>query len=161
MTTLPGSAGPGINLITPISTISDFDQFTIKMDQQLNSNTRAFARYSRNVTTNITPGILPEYTTAAPAGAHNAVAGLNQVIRPTLINEFRASYSRNTLHQGPGFKTDINFAQQLGLKNTMSRDPEFNALPTVAMAGYTSLGGSALITHLSRNGAASIPTLII
>ena len=147
VTTLPGTAGPGINLITPISTINDFDQFTIKMDQQLNSNTRAFARYSRNVTTNITPGILPEYTTAAPAGAHNAVAGLNQVIRPTLINEFRASYSRNTLHQGPGFKTDINFAQLLGLKNTMSRDPEFNALPTVAMAGYTRLGGAALITQ--------------
>jgi hypothetical protein len=144
---LPGALGPGINLVTPISTVGDFDQFTVKIDQQINSNSHAFARYTFHDLTNITPGIVPQYTTAGPARDQNAVLGANQVIRPNLINEFRAAFSRHTLHQGPGFQSDTNFAQQLGLQNVLSLRPSFNGLPMAAITGYTTVGAPALITQ--------------
>jgi hypothetical protein len=147
VTALPGSLGPGINLITPISTASGFNQFTLKFDQQVNSDHRAFLRYTRNTNVNRNPGISPQYATAAPSLDLSIVVGLNSVIRPTLINEFRAGFSRHTLHQGPAFADAPNFAAQMGLQNTLSRQPEFNALPSVAITGYTTLGGAALITQ--------------
>ena len=144
---LPGALGPGINLVTPISTRISFDQFTLKFDQQISNNNRAFLRYTKNTAANIGPGLVPQYQTAAPTLDLSIVAGLNTVFRPNLINEFRASFSRHTLHQGPDFANSANFADQLGIQNTLSHQPQFNSLPTVAITGYTSVGGAALITQ--------------
>ena len=155
---LPGSAGPGINLVTPTSNVSNFDQFTIKFDQRIGTNNRAFVRYATNQTATLNPGLVKELTTSAPASDKNAVAGLNQVIPPNLINEFRASFSRHTLHQGP-IENSTNFAKELGLKNTMSTDPAFNALPTVGITGYSSTGRAAMgreAGFLSLAGTASV-----
>ncbi|HTM48355.1 MAG TPA: TonB-dependent receptor [Bryobacteraceae bacterium] len=147
VTTLPpGALGPGINLITPVSTAGDFDQFTIKVDQQFSANSHGFARYTFHDNTNINPSLVPEYTQNGLARDQSALLGHNWVLRPSLINEFRAGFSRHTLHQGPPhFGT--NFAEALGLKNTLSRNASFNALPTVNITGFTGLGGSSLITQ--------------
>ena len=147
VTGLPGIDGPGVNLLSPTSTASGFNQVTAKFDQQINSNNHAFVRYTRNPATTMTPGISPQYTTAGPSLDLQAVAGLNTVITPTLINEFRASFARHTLHQGSGYDTSTNFAEEMGLQNTLSREPQFNSLPSVAITGYTTTGGSALITQ--------------
>ena len=62
---LPGALGPGVNLVTPISATNNFDQFTVKFDEQINSNSHAFARYTFNDLLNSTPGLVPQYTTPA------------------------------------------------------------------------------------------------
>jgi TonB dependent receptor len=146
-TALPGAFGPGINLVTPISAVGNFDQFTVRFDHQFSSNSHGFARYTFNDSTNITPGLVPQYTTSGLARDQNAVLGHNMVIHPTLINEFRASFSRHTLHQGPGFHSSTNFAESMGLQNTLSREPSFNSLPIANLTGYTAMGGPALITQ--------------
>lgn len=147
VTVLPGAFGPGINLVTPISTRVSFDQMTVKFDEQIGNNNHAFVRYTRNAATNIGPGLVPQYQTAAPTLDLSAVAGLNTVIAPTLIKELRVSFSRHTLHQGPDFANAANFAAQMGIQNTLSREPEFNSLPAVTITGYTAVGGSALIAQ--------------
>ncbi len=147
VTQLPGSLGPGINLVVPISNAVGFNQFTIKGDQQLGNNNHGFLRYTKSAANNIGPGLVPQYQTAAPTLDLSIVAGLNTILRPNLINEFRASFSRHTLHQGPNFADSANFANQLGLQNTLSQQPEFNALPSVLITGYTTVGGAALITQ--------------
>jgi hypothetical protein len=143
-----GALGPGINLITAVSTVGDWDQFTVKFDHQFSSNNRGFARYTFNDNTSINGAILPLYRQGGLSRQQNAVLGDNHVFRPNLINEFRASLSRHTLHQGPAEKSETNFASQLGLKNMLSvNNPTFNALPAVSMTGFSSFGGVSLITQ--------------
>jgi hypothetical protein len=148
VTALPGTYGPGINLVSPVSNATGFNQLTTKFDEQMGNNNHAFVRYTRNAATSMTPSIEPLYSTTAPTLDLNAMAGLNTILRPNLINEFRASFSRHTLHQGaPVNQGSVNFAQEMGLQNVLSLEPGFNSLPSVAITGYTTVGGVALITQ--------------
>ncbi|MBM3735468.1 MAG: TonB-dependent receptor [Acidobacteria bacterium] len=143
-----GSLGPGINLLTPVSTANDWDQHTLKFDQQLNRAGQFFARYTTNESQNITAAIHPLYRNSPRGRQYNIVAGHNFLFRPNLINEFRGAFSRHKLLQGPPEPHPQNFADVLGLRNLLSRsDPAFNSLPAVNLTGFTGLGGPALITQ--------------
>lgn len=146
-TLLPGALGTGVNLITPSGALANFDQFTVKIDHQFNSSNHFFGRYSFNDNTSAGAAILPIYQLGGFSRQQSAVLGDNHVFRPNLINEFRANFNRHTLHQGPAEHSSTNYAQQLGLKNLLSDNPSFNALPVVGITGFTGVGGQSLITQ--------------
>jgi hypothetical protein len=88
------------------------------------------------------------YQTTGRSKQYHIVLGHNQIIRPTIINEFRASFSRHQLRQGPAEESSVNFAETLGLRNLLGRDSKaFNSLSAVALTGFTGLGGPSLITQ--------------
>jgi len=148
VTAARGSLGPGINLITPISTANDWDQYTFKADRHFQSAGHVFGRFTSNKSQNITAAISPLFRNSPRSRQYNIVIGHNQVIRANLINEFRGGFSRHTLRQGPPETATQNFAEILGLRNLLSRDlPEFNSLAAVNITGFTGLGGPALITQ--------------
>jgi hypothetical protein len=143
-----GTFGIGLNWIAPVSTRNDWDQVTLKADHHLSSSSNLFVRYTSNDPNNIGVAILPIYRTAGDSRQHNAVVGHNHVFRPNLINEFRASFSRHTLNQGPATQHTRNIAEFLGLRNLLSREFErFNSIPVVSLTGLTGMGGPALITQ--------------
>ncbi|MDX1982356.1 MAG: TonB-dependent receptor [Bryobacteraceae bacterium] len=146
-----GAFGPGINYVNPLSTRNGFDQFTVRGDHNITSTSNVFVRYSLNDNESYGASLLPQYQQSGLSRQHNAVAGHNHVIRPTLINELRANFSRHSLNQGPAFQFDRNMAELFGLRNLLGRtEGRFNALPTVNITGFAGMGGPALITQRVR-----------
>ena len=141
-TLLPGALAPGVNLITATGALSNFDQFTMKVDHQITSTNHLFARYTFNDNTSLGAAILPLYGLGGFSRQQSAVLGDNHVFRPNLINEFRVGFNRHTLHQGPATHSDTNFAQELGLKNLLSNNPSYNSLPAVSITGFSGVGGN-------------------
>jgi hypothetical protein len=153
VTTAPrGAFGPGINYVNPLSTRNGFDQFTVRGDHNLTSTSNLFVRYSLNDNESYAASLLPQYQQSGLSRQHNAVAGHNHVIRPNLINELRANFSRHSLNQGPAFSFDRNMAELFGLRNLLGRADasRYNALPTVNITGFAGMGGPALITQRVR-----------
>jgi len=153
VTSLPrGAFGPGINFITAVSGVNDSDQLTVRGDHHITSQSLLLGRYTYNDNNNRNPSIVPLYEVGAPSRQQSALLGHNHVLRPNLINEFRLSFSRHSLWQGPGFPHPNNVAETLGLRNILSRTaPAFNSIPVVNLTGFTGIGGPALITQRVNN----------
>lgn len=147
--TLPrGALGPGVNLITAISTQNDSRQYTLKFDHHTQRFGQFFGRYTANKSENVGAAIHPLYRNSPRSKQYNVVLGHNHIFRPDLINEFRGSFSRHTLLQGPPDPPAQNLAEVLGLRNLLSRtEPAFNSLAAVNITGFTGLGGPGLITQ--------------
>ncbi len=153
-TDLPlGTFGRGLNWVAAASQPNDFAQFTGKVDQHFSSSSNGFVRYTFNDTTNIQPpsnrpAILRIYDHSFLSRQQNAVFGHNWVLKPNVINEFRAGFSRHSQHQQSVVATSFgrNFAQAVGLKNLISAVvPAANSVPQVSITGFTTLGGGVLI----------------
>jgi hypothetical protein len=147
---LLGTYGRGLNFIRPVSHTSDSGQFTIKLDGSVTKNINAFARYTTNHPTATNRKLADLWDSTNDAHLHNFVVGLNQVIKPNLINEFRLSWGRRDAVTSPRVAAahESNFAQELGITNTISGAVrEANALPTVTITGLTAMGGPAWVTE--------------
>ncbi len=142
-----GSFGPGINIVNPISTRNGFDQFTMRGDHNISSSSNLFVRYTLNDNETYSATILPQYQQSGLSRQHNGVLGHNHVFRPNLINELRLNYNRHRLLQGPAFSFQRNIAEQLGLRNLLSRQTQYNALPSVNITGFAGMGGPSVITQ--------------
>jgi len=103
------SNGQTINnyLINP-SLIRDDDQGDIKVDHRFGDQNQAFARYSMQRTQRFLPPTLPNGDGGTTGGAGNGLiraqgAALNDThtFRPTLLNEFRAGFSRYSIQVDP------------------------------------------------------------
>jgi hypothetical protein len=145
-----GSVGAGLNYITAGSGVSSWDQVTGRVDHSFSSDSNGFVRYTMTDNTTLPLALLPSYPQATLSRQQSAVAGHNLVIRPNLINEFRAGFARHTAHYLPNAArlSDRKYAEIIGLKNLLSLSiPSANAPPTVGITGFTGFGGSALITQ--------------
>ena len=147
VTNLPlGTFGRGLNYQKPVSHSSDSGQLTIKLDHHVRKNIITFARYTTNKPHSINRKLSDLWDSASRSEQHNAVAGLNFVFRPNVLNEFRISWGRASSSSDPRVATTYpgNFARILGLTNTISGViPGANALPTVNITGFTAMGGPA------------------
>ena len=145
-----GTFGRGRNVTKAVSSQNDSDQWTAKGDVHFNQNLNGFVRYTSNDPISIGKRISDLFDISSDQRQHNAVAGLNWVAGPRLINEFRMSYSMHRLLRNPliANTTQRNFSRELGLQNLLSGVvPVANAVPQVNITGFSALGGPSWITQ--------------
>lgn len=127
------------------SQVLDQDQFTVRVDQQITNNHRAFVRYSFINYQENDPNVFPSlgYASLNTRG-HNFVAALNSNLKPTLINEARFSYLPNVIDL-QAFLQGTNFYAQAGIpgfEDTGHRPGVAGSFPDFGWSGYASLSGS-------------------
>src|ERR1017187_9253969 len=127
------------------SQVLDQDQFTVRVDQQITSNHRAFVRYSFINYQESDPNTFPAlgYASLNTRG-HNIVVALNSNLKPTLINEARFSYLPNAIDL-QAFLQGTNFYSQAGVpgfEDTGHRPGVAGSFPDFSFSGYASLSGS-------------------
>ncbi|MBZ5626966.1 MAG: carboxypeptidase-like regulatory domain-containing protein [Acidobacteriia bacterium] len=127
------------------SQVLDQDQFTVRVDQTITNNHRAFVRYSFINYQENDPNAFPAlgYASLNTRG-HNFVAALNSNLKPTLINEARFSYLPNSIDL-TAFLQGTNFYTQAGVpgfEDTGHRPGDAGSFPDFGWSGYASLSGS-------------------
>ena len=129
---------------TPSQAI-DFDQYTIRLDHQINAHNRLFARWIYVNNREVDPNAAPTLKTAALNSIGQDIAvGLITNIGSNKVNEMRAHYLPSHVRlqaflQGPDFNAQFGvagFTPQL-------RPGTGGSFPDYAFSGYASLQGSA------------------
>lgn len=127
------------------SQVLDQDQATVRVDQTITNNHRAFVRYSFINYQQNDPNTQPAlgYASLNTRG-HNIVAALISNLKPTLINEARFSYLPNSIDlqaflQGTNFYSEASVP---GFEDTGHRPGVAGSFPDFSWSGYASLSGS-------------------
>jgi hypothetical protein len=122
------------------------DQWTLRGDQEITSNHKAFVRVSLVRNTEHTPAAFPALGATDLSGpARNIAASLSSNLRPSLMHEVRVSfmygeYRSNAYFQGQG--AEFNRAAGLtGLQD--NQDPTISSLPAFSWAGLSGFSGNA------------------
>jgi hypothetical protein len=166
----PTAAGRFNNYSANLTQKQNWDQGDIRVDQQISPKDQFFARYSIQNTETIVPSTYPATTIpgikgpvnlsdeAAFAGtsfqpAQHAVASYVRVIAPSLVNEFRAGYSRYRLdYTADQFAPGAGLANQLGIPNANVTPNEQN-LTIFSPAGYLGVGQTRSLPLFRRENA--------
>lgn len=125
----------------------DTDQFTIRVDHQINEKNRLFGRYilydseqfvpfTRN-TIAFNPQAPPGFGSNYDDFSQNVGIGLTTVLRPTLTSDFRIGFNRieSTRNQ---VNADLGFLDSLGISRIA---PTLNrGIPNMSIPGFASLG---------------------
>ncbi len=127
------------NVSTPISS----DQGDVRIDHYFNGNQNVFVRYSyKSMGSSESPlnvGSPVLGTVATPQTLSNLTGAYNWVIRPTLVNEFRAGFS--STDNLTNFNANAaNLVQQIGIQG-LPQIPSFAAAPNFSINGFVSTGG--------------------
>jgi len=133
------------------------DQFTVRLDHQLNAQQQLFGRllYSRDLQT--MPFVPDSFANNPPAPPGfgdnvqdtgvNLALGLTSIFRPTLINDFRFGYSffSGTKH---GQNVNSGFLQSLGIARAPGSTN--HGIPAIDIPGYADLGDSDIFQPEDR-----------
>ena len=141
---LPNRNTPRQNYVSSPLLRDTNDQFDVRVDHQLSAGQDLTVRYSFGDRSYFEPfsganfAAIPGYGVDVPRRGQNLMAAHTAVIRPELLNEFRASFNRvasSVLQQG---RTGAGNAQ-VGLP-VISRNPLDAGLSFITLPGYSSLG---------------------
>ena len=139
------AANSPINLAGVSTDRIDSDQFLTRGDHRFGANDRIFARYLivsaslKNV-----PLERINQSTTTPR-AQNLAIGYSKILGPTVLNDFRYGYNRQT-DDTLGFHTNTEFTQRdLGLDFRVVPDgnrtltPREEGLPNISITGFTGI----------------------
>ena len=144
---------PGL-LITPYSSLNNFRQDIIRLDQNIGDRVRVYARYMQDVVPQNAPFSLwggANYpgveTTSINAPGRNLVANVTATISPRIVNEVEFvdawgainSDLTNAIANSPSFTSQLT-------NNTAFQDP-YGRAPNVSIDGYTGLGNGSAPYH--------------
>lgn len=119
---------PGIGGILPNANYQSLDpqktrtdQALTRIDYNLGSNDRLYGRYTFSDTTTLGPPVWPKFGYSHELRGQHAMLNWSHSISPTVINEFRAGYSRFSQFElvESAFKRDV--AEELGLAHAAYR----------------------------------------
>ena len=122
----------------------DWDQFTIRIDHQINSSNRFFARWAYINNRETDPNFAPLLKTASlTSNGQDIAAGLITNIGANKVQDFRAHYMPSHVRlsaflQGPDFNAANNIQGFTGL----SRPDTGSSFPDYSFSGYNALQGS-------------------
>jgi hypothetical protein len=96
------------------------------------------------------PGTAPLQGLSRPLDPRNVVNQLTTAFSPRVINVLRMGYQRDySPYQYEGSGGNVNFSQELGLKNTTTNPADFFA-PPFGLAGFSGTGGSYNLQTISN-----------
>lgn len=144
-----GSGESNNFLLNPLRP-NDGDRYDIKVDQIISNNDTMFVRFSRGADTLVEPSYLgfpavgagPSVPGTADQPVSQIVASETHLFAPTVINEFRAGWTRLNLHQLP-LTWGENITSDLGFPGVNDPgDPYTSGLAIFNIANITGLGDS-------------------
>src|SRR5579872_2331774 len=148
---------PPSNWRRQIGFTDNYDQFTFRFDENLNSRNTLYERYLYYDAAQNSPDAF-NYT-AYPQSGQNFALGETFTITPSVVNEFKAGYNRSIhfiLPVNPGG----NPLTDLGIQNLAgSLFPIDYGTTSVAIAGYSN-PGNGTITQGSRENVYSLADTI-
>src|SRR5262249_46422685 len=122
------------------------DQWTIRGDQEITANHKAFVRVSIVRNQEDDPAAFPALGSTHLSGpARNIAAALTSNLRANMIHEARVSfmygeYRSNAYFQGQG----VEFNKQAGITGLeQNQDPVIASLPAFTWSGYAGFSGNA------------------
>ncbi|MDP2998175.1 MAG: TonB-dependent receptor [Bryobacterales bacterium] len=111
----------------------DADQFDVRIDHALSSKNNLFGRFSLSNQTNPNPGSFDGFIGGSNTQYRNirqAVMNDTHVFSPTVVNEFRAGYTR---HNGSRIVDDVNGGVKFALANNLAMFPfPVKGFPSIA-----------------------------
>ena len=122
----------------------DWDQFTIRIDHQIGSNNRFFARWAYINNREIDPNFAPLLNTASlTSNGQDIAVGLITNIGANKVQDFRTHYMPSHVRlsaflQGPDFNAENNIQGFSGL----ARPGTGSSFPDYSWSGYAALQGS-------------------
>lgn len=141
---LPNS--PDGTFVSTPTTEFDANQVTIRLDQQITTNNKLFARFSRHQTAEETPSAFPALgSTRLEGPAWNLAVAMTSNLGSRMIHELRISrmygeYRSTAYFQGEGTR----LLQQAGVTGLEGiQDPNIASLPAFSFSGYEGFSGNA------------------
>jgi len=145
---LPNRSVPRQNFVSSPSERDRNDQFDVRLDHQLARASDLSVRYSLADRTFYEPfsgpgfAAIPGFGIDVPRRAHNLMISETHSFRPTLLNEFRAAFTRvagSVLQEGRRGLTN----QQVGLP-VISNNPRDAGMSFITLPGFSSVGDEYL-----------------
>ncbi len=124
----------------------NLDQWDIRIDHNITTKQKFFARYSRRNTENVPAIFFPKDLTIGEGrviesdSVHGAVADYSNTLSPTMIFNARLGFARTLYtfaNQGLGFSPST-----LGFPKYLDQILDVQMFPRIGAAGYVSLGGN-------------------
>ncbi|HEY6991669.1 MAG TPA: carboxypeptidase regulatory-like domain-containing protein [Bryobacteraceae bacterium] len=136
----PVNSGLTSNTFNSQRTYTHGDQGDAKVDWNISSKDRLFARYSRSSIDNPTINSNPlQYNNFGNFPIQNGVIDYTRTISPTLVNDFRAGVNYNVGNTGTSASDLPNLPQQFGIPGVQS-----NILPAQVIPTYTTFGSAGV-----------------
>ncbi|MFN0088006.1 MAG: TonB-dependent receptor domain-containing protein, partial [Blastocatellia bacterium] len=164
---LPQPTGPGINTVNYASSPvrpQDASTFDARIDHRLTEKMNMFGRYSFNDVTTVQPPGFPAANGVNPGGvfsfagpnesrAQNIQLNLVRTIRPNLLLELKAGYTRvaiqsKTINDGKNSANDLGFPCT-GVSCVNIGDQQTYGLPRVVIQGFQDLGDAWFVPLLN------------
>jgi hypothetical protein len=143
---VPGTGFFNNNFISNGILNNNVDQFDIRVDHNVSTNDRVFARYSFQNTDRVEPPVLEDPVASGDFSSdilnrgQSAVGGWSRVIGSSIFNEFRTSWNKvrsDVIH--PAFGLDVN--AQYGIVGVPKDERFYGGLPHIAIARLQRIGG--------------------
>jgi len=132
------------NLVVPVPSINNLDQYVGRLDENISSKTRLSFRYAQQAASPSVGAAFPNDATISPNDNNNFVVDYTQVITPTLINDFhvgRNYFKVSTVSPYYTNKSLDSLAQTLdGMIPGFAYIPADPGIPLMAISGYTGAG---------------------
>jgi hypothetical protein len=124
-------------LVTAPDRFSD-GLLTIKIDHELTTKDRLSGRYSRapHDETTTPTGLLPTFEQIIPPRNQVGLINWTHIFTPTLISEFRTSFTRSEFVQSSPHTGKVGFYDQFGINNPLA-GPQFEGAPTLTFTNIT------------------------
>ncbi len=111
----PNNPNPAQNFSANYSSISDYDSGLFRFDWRLNNKHDLMVRYGMQDISQYTPGTFATVGgLVVPQKPQNVAANLTTIVSPRVLNEFRASYSRQ-IHRQRGQNSGNPLAANAGI----------------------------------------------
>jgi hypothetical protein len=144
---IPLPNAPGNTYVSTPLTTFNANQVTLRLDQEINSQNRLFARYSNHQTSDTRQSPWPTLgSTRLEGPAYNLAVSLTSNFGTSLVHETRFSrmygeYRSTAYFQGQGVQLVQQQAGVAGLERT--QDPLIASLPSFSFSGYAGFSGNA------------------
>jgi hypothetical protein len=147
----PTATRAGDNIASPNYSLqkgvqNDNDQYDIRVDHNFSAAHRVFGRYSQKDVSGVAPKTFFDTTGSAVSSANpkNFAGSWNWIIKPSLLNEFRAGFAAQDsistfgiagkTFDGPGLLKSV------GMQGIRPDPPAGSQIPDLAINNYTSTG---------------------
>jgi Carboxypeptidase regulatory-like domain len=131
------------NISSSGANILNSDQFSMRVDHRIGDADQIYAVYEFSDSTSLSPltRTVLGWGTKSPTRAQSASTGWTHIFGPTLVNEARVGYSRNSTAV---FQDDsgINVDGALGINANpdVTTVPRDGGTPQIALTGYATIG---------------------
>jgi hypothetical protein len=144
---IPLPNAPGNTFVSTPITSFRADQVTVRLDHQINSQHRLFARFSNHLSSEERESPWPTLgSTRLEGPAFNLAGSLTSTFGSSLVHEVRLSrmygeYRSTAFFQGQGVQLVQQQAGVRGLEGI--QDPNIASIPAFTFSGYTQFSGNA------------------